>query len=61
MAWRRASGLEKKRTWLISVMFESRALSDKLDIGLYGKREVKDDFGLSNQVDVSIINRDEQD
>lgn len=52
---------EEEENWLISVMFESGALGDKLDIGLYGKREVKDDFGLSNRVDVSIINRDEQD
>lgn len=49
VAWVKAIVVDKKRTWLILVMFGSRALGDKLEVGIiYIERGVKDDFGLSN-------------
>lgn len=32
MAWIKARVIEKKRSWLVLVMFEIRALGDKLEV-----------------------------
>lgn len=38
VAWTKALVVQKKRRWLISVMFESIVLSDKLDVGMMSER-----------------------
>ena len=38
VAWTKALLVQKKRTWLISIMFESMVFSDKLDVGMMSDR-----------------------
>ena len=38
VAWTETLVVQKKRTWLIPVMFESIVFSDKLDVGMMSER-----------------------